>query len=145
MGINIIGFYGYILQYRKNVIYKKFESIFKESPNVDWVVCNSMHLHVVLQECNAHVTFNSASVRDASLFGIKSAVLDKDETRVHSYFADLFAQKLVSIESPENIFTFNEWIINCFKDKKEYSRIENKSNQNIDIILSKLNDTSVGK
>jgi hypothetical protein len=134
-----------VLNNRKNVIFKKFDSIFNNSPNVDWVVCNSMHLHAVLQECNAHVTFNSASVRDASLFGIKSAVLDNDEIRVRGYFADLFAQNLVSIESPESIYTFNEWIINCFKDKKDYIKIENNPIQNIDIILSKLSDARGGK
>jgi hypothetical protein len=134
-----------LLNNRKNKIYKKFESIFKEAPNVDWLECNSMHLHSVLKKCNAHVTFNSASVRDASLFGIKSALLDKDETRLRTYFGDLFFQNLVSIQSPESRFEFNEWIINCFKENKDYARIENKANRNIDIILSKLNRTIVGK
>lgn len=134
-----------VLNNKRDVIYKIFESIFKECPNVDWVVCNSMHIHAVLQECIAHVTYNSASVRDASLFGIKSALLDKDETRVYTYFADLFSQRLVSIESPENSFTFNEWISRCIYDNKGKDRFENKTNQNIDIILSKLNLSTVRK
>lgn len=127
-----------ILNNRKNEIYKKFETIFQGHKNVDWEECNSMHLHALLQKCNAHVTFNSASVRDASLFGIKSAVLDTDEIRVKSYFGDLFENNLVSIEEPENSSVFRDWILHTSNEKSETGIVTSYSEFNIDIILSKM-------
>lgn len=102
----------------KKKMNKHLESIFKGYPNVLWDQCNNETVHASLNRCSAHVTFNSASVRDASVLGIRSSVLDTDKSTFDLYFSDLSKNGFAVMESLENYSNFSNWLKECHKEKQ---------------------------
>lgn len=97
----------------KEIIYKKLSSIFNGFDNVIWTSSSEATLHGALDRCSVHVTFNSASAREAAILGIETGILDPDEQTAILYFGDMIEKGKISMVSAENHEEFKKWIINA--------------------------------
>lgn len=90
--------YNFILKLHPSQIQKKnlykshinaFDKLFSDCKNVDYKICNKKPLEYSLTKSDLHITFNSASVFDASDYGLKTVLLDDNHNRLNNYFGEL--------------------------------------------------------
>ena len=100
-----------LIMKKKDYVFRKLSNIFKDMPNVLWEECNNETIHGALSKCSVHITYNSASAKDAAYIGIHTAVIDT-RGEVYTYFEDLIKEGLVTIIDADNHRDLKEWIIN---------------------------------
>jgi len=105
---------------RKNEVYLCLEKIFINFPNVSWITCNDESVLSSLSKSSVHITYNSASAREAALLNIKTALLDEDKEAMNLYFGDMLLTGKAKMISPDNNEEFKRWILDS---NKEYSKI----------------------
>lgn len=106
----------------KTKIYKQLSIIFEDHPNVTWDVPSNGTFLSALEKCSAHITFNSASAREAAIRGIRTAILDTDKDVVNLYFNDLIQEGLVVMLKPEEHLSFEKWLLSCKIDRENNKR-----------------------
>lgn len=132
----------------KKEVYHYLSDLFKDVLNVFWEDSNNGTLHTALSKSSVHITFNSASAREAALMGVKSGILDNDEEIVNLYFSDLIRNGLAAMINLQDISGFKTWLINCHKQKEadlgllksETSEMQNKFNTFINSLRKRLKD-----
>jgi hypothetical protein len=99
---------------------------FNDFQNVDWIECSKLPLPFVLENIDLHITFCSTIVSEATLFGVRSAILVPYPTPadwLESYFQS-------DIKNGFANFIFNEheeilnWITSNLNMRKEYSNVQ---------------------
>jgi hypothetical protein len=109
---------------RKNEVYQSLGEIFIDSPNVSWITCNDESILSSLSKSSVHITYNSASAREAQLFNVRTALLDEDVEAMNLYFGDLLLTGNAKILSPDNYIEFKQWILDS---NKQYSLDNNNT------------------
>lgn len=93
---------------KKKEIYKELGCLFSEYDNVSWDMSSSIPLIVLMKYVKLHITYNSATTREASLFNIKTIILDQNEKNIKSYFGELLEDHIVKIIHPLNHFKISQ-------------------------------------
>ena len=104
---------------KRAYVFSRLNYIFRDNPNVVWRQCNNETIYSALNRCSVHITYNSASARDAANVGIHTAVLDTHYDDVNLYFEDLIKEGTVTVCSAGIHQNFKEWIVNS-SNKKLY-------------------------
>ncbi len=116
---------------RKNEVFSNLANIFADVPYVTWDDCNSETLHDSLSKSSIHVTYDSASTREAAMRGINTAILDLNEQNSFIYFGDLLKEGKASLIDAQNHAFFKSWIV-----KSHFEHINAK-----EIQLKEINDS----
>lgn len=103
---------------RKAEVFKELQNIFQGMDNVLWEECNNETLHDAFTKSTVHITFDSASAREAALLGINTAILDNNIDNANIYFGDLIKEGKAEIIDPSDHVLFTEWI---FKSQSNYN------------------------
>ena len=85
-------------------------------PNVNWETSNNETLFDSLNKCSVHITFDSASSREAAMKGIKTAILDLNEENTLVYFGDLIKAEKAMVISADDHDSLKRWIIQSNHD-----------------------------
>lgn len=109
---------------KKNEIYLSLDEIFHDLHNVSWITCNDESILSSLSKSSVHITYNSASAREAELFNIKTVLLDEDKESMNLYFGDMLMTGKAIMLSPDNYLEFKKWIL---ESNKEYSINKNNA------------------
>ena len=88
-------------------------NLFSECNNVDFIINNKEPLEYSLLNSDIHITYNSASLFDAFDYGLKTILLDDNQSRLNSYYGELMNSGFVIVE-PTLEIDFNKH----FKHKK---------------------------
>jgi hypothetical protein len=96
---------------RKNEVFQNLNDLFKGMPNVNWETSNNETLFDSLNKCSVHITFDSASSREAAMKGIKTAILDLNEENTLVYFGDLIKAEKAMVISANEHDSLKRWII----------------------------------
>jgi hypothetical protein len=84
----------------------EFCSVFSKYDNIEWLLCSKAPLPIVFLKSNLHITWNSAVAKEASWFGIKTAVLDPHS--LNFFNNDIKSGYIDFVEN--NIWGIDKWI-----------------------------------
>ncbi len=96
---------------RKVEVFRELQNIFQDMDNVHWEQCNSETLHDAFTKSSVHITFDSASAREAAILGINTAILDDHVENAKIYFGDLLQAGKAELLDPSDHSLFTEWIL----------------------------------
>lgn len=90
-------------------ILNRLKSEFQGMKNVDWVKSSSAPLPILLQEISLHITRSSATTIEASLYGIKTAILDSRTDLMQEWFFSQLKDGSAEIINP-SVEKISDWV-----------------------------------
>lgn len=127
---------------KKKKIYKELERLFFGFDNVFWDIPSSVPLIVCMKYVQLHITYNSATTREAFLFNIKTIILDQNIKNINSYFGDLVVKNFIKILSPLNHEEIVQYIDVMIQDNGESNAVNNQFGGNYQKVIGVLNEVA---
>ncbi len=118
---------------------KSLYNIFQNLNNVNWDFCNNVPLYNAFANSTVHVTFDSASAREAAILGINTAILDNNVENATIYFGDLIEENRAKIINVADHTVFTNWIVESHQSFKSKQR-KNENNTTTNDMFSKFID-----